>query len=156
MTVPVAAAAARTLGVRAAGGAAARRGAGRAPGVSKLGQKAGAAAVGMPAPGTEARKQRDAIDAIKAQRAPEPEPETAAAAAPSSSSGGRGMPDALTDNRGAPGWWRAPDPVRAANSGGGFVLGLVLHALAIQYLREGAPGVRRYLRAKLFNVTGPA
>lgn len=43
--------------------------------------------------------------------------------------------------------------VRAANAGGGFLLGLFTWALAMNYLRGGSPQVRKFLAAKFLNRT---
>ncbi len=166
MPAPViAAAAARTAGAGAAragaGRAAARRGAGRAAvgpatekaaGLDAAGQLAGP----LPKAGTKARAQRDAVEAVKAKSAaaapaePEPEPSSSTRSSSTSSGGRRRLPSALTDQRGAPSWTR-PDPVRATNSGAGFVLGLGLYAAGLVYLREGTPGLKRWLAAKFLN-----
>jgi hypothetical protein len=141
----VAATAARTGARRATGRAAARRRVGGAA----------AAAAALPAEGTDARRQRDAIDAIKAARPAsddQADGDQGDQAAGDGRSGepGRRLPRALTDQRGTAGWLR-PDPVKAANTGGGLALGLIAYAIGVNYLRDGKAGVKRYLMAKAFN-----
>ncbi|MFP5372391.1 MAG: hypothetical protein ACLGI3_16810 [Actinomycetes bacterium] len=141
MPAPVIAAAA----ARTAGSGAARAGAGRAA--------AGKAAAGKAT--TTAAQQAEAIQAIKDAR---PKPETGNPPVPSDagggrdrkSSGSRSLPNALTDQRGAPAIFRA-DGLRAANTGGGFVLGMFVYVIGLNYLREGKPGVQKWLKAKFLN-----
>jgi hypothetical protein len=45
--------------------------------------------------------------------------------------------------------------VKAGNAGGGFVLGMFAYVIGLTYLRDGKPGVQRWLRAKFFNETTP-
>lgn len=62
------------------------------------------------------------------------------------------LPSALTGQQGAPAAFRRfRDPVRAANTGGGFLLGLGLYGLGLTYLRGGKPAVLALLRAKFLN-----
>ena len=158
MTAAVAGTVARGAAARAGAGAAARKGAAKAAGNRTAASKTGAKVVG----GQSAAQQRAAIDRIKANRAPEPVDQAdddapASTAASSTSKGGSrpSLPDALTDQRGAPKAFRT-DPVRAANVGGGFVLGAMAHVLALAYLRGGKDGVKRLLRAKFFNQVTPS
>lgn len=106
-----------------------------------------------------AASQRAAIDAIKAKRptTPADQQETP----PTGPSRGRrawnATKAAATDQTGSPGWYSAatnPEPVKAANTGGGFVLGLFLWVGVRAYLEGGPTGVKRLLRAKFLNKTG--
>lgn len=148
MTAPVAAAVARSGATKAAAGRAGSGGAARK-------------AAPLPRAGTRARAQRDAIDKIKADRpAPEvvddsppaPSPVNAAAGVDRSRRNSRSAPAVMTDQRGAPSWWyREGDGIRAANTGGGVVLGVLAHILVVTYLRGGRDGVKKLLKAKFFN-----
>lgn len=108
-----------------------------------------------------AEAHRAAIDAIKAKRKPEPEPETAESSAEGASSSGSGgkssgrreLPGVMTDQRGAPSWWRV-DAQQRSNAGGGFVLGMLAYVVGLTYLRGGKPAVKQLLRAKFFNEVG--
>lgn len=73
---------------------------------------------------------------------------------PAQAGGGRGMPSALTDQRGAPGWWPSNgDPVKASNAGGGFLLAVITWAFVRAYLHGGAAEMTQLWRAKFFNQT---
>lgn len=97
----------------------------------------------LPPEGTEARRQRDAVEAIKAQRAPEPadepvvEPEPKAPADPAPASLGAGP--------------SLPAMPAAASTGSGFLLGVFVWALGLAYLDDGSDGVKKFLRNKFFN-----
>lgn len=80
---------------------------------------------------TTAAQQRAEIQAIKDAR---PAEDTAPAQTPS-----RELPGAVNDG------------VRAANTGGGFLLGLGAWVLARTYLDGGSDGVKKLLKAKFFN-----
>jgi hypothetical protein len=100
-----------------------------------------------------AASHRTQIDAIKSRRAPEPEPEEDPAAPAAGPSRTR---QAFTDQTGSPGWWPSnAEPMRAANTGGGFVLGVFLWVGVRAYLEGGTLGVRQLLAAKFLNKTGP-
>lgn len=94
----------------------------------------------LPPEGTEARRQRDAIEAIKADREPEPEQqpelEQQPASPPPASPGG-GLPTLSM-----------PAPV---STGSGFALGVVVWAFGLAYLNGGMDGVRKFVAAKFFN-----
>ena len=94
----------------------------------------------LPPEGTEARRQRDAIDAIKADREPEPEPEQELEQQPTS------PPPASP--RGGPSLPAVPAPV---STGSGFALGVVVWAFGLAYLNGGMDGVRKFARNKFFN-----
>lgn len=100
---------------------------------------------------TEADRQRAGVQAIKDARPAAPANPVTAAAGSSTPQTSAQLPDALTDNRGAPSWWGSPDPVRAGNAGGGFLLGLGAWVLVRTYLDGGPTGVKNLLRAKFFN-----
>lgn len=102
--------------------------------------------------GTPTKQQQiDGIQAIKDARPAEtPAGPPGTPPAPAQ----REAPSWLTDNRGAPSWWGVPDGVSAANAGGGFVLGLALWVVGVNYLRGGVPQVKQLLRAKFLNQTG--
>lgn len=108
-----------------------------------------------------AASQRAAIDAIKAKRPTAPADQQDQA--PSGPSRGRRAWNATkataTDQTGAPGWFQSatnPEPVKAANAGSGFVLGLFLWVGVRAYLEGGPTGVKNLLRAKFFNKVGDA
>lgn len=131
------------------------------------GRAAAAAAVAAPeaAPVVdmtdELQRRKKAAAAAKRRRAAakaapaEPVDVTPAPApAPTSPGAGPALPGWMTDQRGAPDWFPTPgkaDPVRAANAGGGFVLGVMLWALGLAYLRGGSAGVKQLLAAKFLN-----
>lgn len=135
------AAAGRTAG-SAAGRGAARKGAGRkaaarrprptgpateaSPGLDSAGQVAGA----LPPEGTEARRQRDAIEDIKASRDDDEHD------------------DEHDDEQHDEG--RRIDPPAA---GAGLVLGVIVWAVVLNYIQGGTPQVRKLLRAKFLNQT---
>ncbi len=105
---------------------------------------AGKAAAGKAAAGS--------APAAAAAGAPKPAPP-----AVTRSAGASGPPAALTSQRGAPQWYRtATDPLPLANTGGGFVLGLLGYVLVLNYVRDGKDGVKAWLRAKFLNQVGPA
>lgn len=114
------------------------------PGAANAGAATGAAA------------QKAAISKIKAARptpsAPGATPQPAAAVRSTSNRRPPRLPSALTDQRGAPAAFRRfRDPVRAANAGGGFALGLMVYVVALNYLEGGKPQVNAWLRAKFLN-----
>jgi hypothetical protein len=92
------------------------------------------------APGSKAAAQRDAIEAIKANRPPEPAaPETASdGPAPTSSGAGPSMPS-------------LPAMPAAASTGSGFLLGVFAWAVGLAYLQGGSAGVKKFMAAKFFN-----
>ena len=144
MTVPIAAAEASAAGSAsgAAGGGAAASGGGvvssvkKAPG-NPLNHRPGKRKPQpKPAAGTEARRQRDEIDAIKANRPADPDTKTDAEPSAASSPGG-GRP-LLGD-------------VRVSSAGGGFVLGTFVYVLGLTYLKHGRAGVQAWLKAKFLN-----
>jgi hypothetical protein len=83
------------------------------------------------APGSKAAQQRQAIEDVKARRAPDP-------ASPASPGGG----------------FSVPAIPAAVSTGSGFLLGVGAWAIGLAYLRGGAPEVRRFLAAKFFNKVG--
>lgn len=94
------------------------------------------------APGSNAARQRQSIEDIKARRKPEPAAAatSSAPAAPAPSSSGPGL--------------SMPAPVAAAaGTGGGFLLGLFGWALGLAYLRGGSDGVKQLMLAKFLNKT---
>jgi hypothetical protein len=106
---------------------------------------------------SKAATQRAAIEAIKAKRPTAPADQQDEP--PSGPSRGRRAWDATkaagTDQAGSPGWWPSnAEPVRAANTGGGFVLGVFIWVGVRAYLEGGTVGVRNLLAAKFFNKTG--
>lgn len=140
MTVPVVATAARTGAARAGAGRVAAGSARRAPGVTRVAQRVGEAAT----------------TGNTSTQTPSPPPP---APATSSRRRGGGAPSWMTSQAGTPQWYRQTvdaDPVRAANAGGGFVLGLLVYVVALTYLRDGRDGVVRLLKAKFFNQVSAA
>ena len=141
MPAPVVAAAAR---------AGAARGATAKAAASRTASAKAAAGTG------QAARQRAAIDAIKAARPAQPATEVVESPAPADRSrmnsrgSGPSLPGALSNQRGAPDWYRT-DKLKAANSGGGFLLGLGVYVLALTYLRDGRAGVKALLKAKFLN-----
>lgn len=136
---------------------------GALPGTPPTGAALTAAKVGggpeVAAAASSAQRQRAQIDGIKAKRKPSrpaPAGQQQATPPPDDSSPGGGPPDAFTDQRGAPGWYRSTastlaDPVAAGNAGGGFLLGIALWAVGLAYLKNGPAGVRQLLAAKFLN-----
>jgi hypothetical protein len=100
------------------------------------------------APGSEAARQRQAVEDIKAARPPEPTTEPAAPPAPSPASPG-----------GGPSLPAPPASVQAAAStGSGVLLGLFTWGLVLSYLglngkASGTAGVKAFLAAKFLNKT---
>lgn len=112
-------------GARGAGGKAATR---RAP-------------AGAP---SKLERDRAAIQAIKDTRQPEPEAKPEAPAPASAQTAAVPPP---TSSGGGP-TFVVP---AAASTGSGFLLGVVVWAVGLAYLRGGAAEVRRLIRAKAFN-----
>lgn len=112
-------------------------------------------ATGRPSPNSAAA-HRAKIDEIKARRPQTPPtPDDQQAAAPSR---GRraweATKGAATDQTGAPSWFQAaanPQPIRAANAGGGFLLGVGAWVIARTYLEGGPDAVKKLLKAKFLN-----
>jgi hypothetical protein len=93
------------------------------------------------APGSKAAQQRQAIEDVKARRAPDPAPVAPPAPeSPSPASPGGGF--------------SVPAIPAAVSTGSGFLLGVGAWAIGLAYLRGGAPEVRRFLAAKFFNKVG--
>jgi hypothetical protein len=114
-------------GARAGAGAATRRaGAGRAA----ARRRPPAAAASST---TTAEQQREAIQALKDQRAETPAAEKESA---------EESPPVVRMER--------PEP---APAGAGLVLGVLAWAVALNYIRGGTPQVRKLLRAKFLNKT---
>lgn len=91
------------------------------------------------APGSPAAGQRDSIEKIKASRPTDP-PAPAPSSAPAPAVTASGGPS-------------LPVMPAAAQTGSGFLLGLVAWAFGLAYLRGGIPEVRRLAAAKFLNVT---
>jgi hypothetical protein len=97
----------------------------------------------LPPEGSAARRQRDAVEAIKAKRPPEPEPE----------------PEPQDDDKPAETpasgrSWSAPAvPAvpKTVSTGSGFALGVVAWAFGLAYLNNGWGGVQNLARAKFLN-----
>lgn len=79
-------------------------------------------------------------------------------AEPSSATSTPPASPAPAPDRSAPSLPSVPRGVRsAANAGGGALLGALTYIIALTYLRDGKPGVTRWLRAKFLNqVSSPA
>jgi hypothetical protein len=152
VTAAVAGTVARGAATRAGAGAAAKSGASRTA-ATRAGGRAAATS------SSTAAQQRDAIQAIKDARPAEPPaapPATSTGSTGSTGSGSSGrreLPGVLTDQRGAPQAFRI-DGLRAANTGGGFVLGAFVYVIGLTYLRGGKPAVQRWFKAKFFNEVG--
>jgi hypothetical protein len=97
---------------------------------------AGKAAAGKAATGSKAAQQAEAIQAIKDAR-PADKP-----AGDVDDQSGRQLPSITVNTKGG--------------TGGGFVLGMLVYAVGLTYLRGGKPAVKQLLRAKFLNDTSPA
>lgn len=96
-------------------------------------------------------KQRAAARAAAPPATPQP---TGPAEDPTGPSRGQQVGAAFADQTGAPAWYQAaanPQPIRVANTGGGFVLGVLAWVLARAYLEGGPAGVKKLLKAKFLN-----
>jgi hypothetical protein len=96
------------------------------------------------APGSEAARQRQAIEDMKARRPAQPHPmvPTAAPAAsppPASPGGGPSLPSMSVP--------------ASMQTGSGFLLGVFAWAVGLAYLRGGPAEVRKFLAAKFLNKT---
>jgi hypothetical protein len=99
-----------------------------AGGLDAAGQVAGA----LPPEGTDARRQRDAVEAVKAKREPADDD------------------DDQGDAHAAP---LRLEVGQAGSSGAGFVLGALVWVAAVNFIQGGTPQVRKLLRAKFLNRT---
>jgi hypothetical protein len=157
-------------GAAAGEAGAATRGAGAARGAGARGRSAGKRPRKSPVPdprvtdpGSEAARQRQAVEDVKAARKPEfdpsllvdPQSDDPNAPQPAkATSSGPSTPKFLTNQDGSPGWWpKAGGTQRTANAGGGFLLGTIGYVVALTYLRGGSAGVKQLLRAKFLNKT---
>lgn len=132
---PVAAEAAEGAATRTAGSAAAK---GKTAGA---GRKAGSG-------GTPTKQQQiDGIQAIKDRRKPEPDPSLAVNPVEDDPN----HPARAVQAPAARPVFQPPD---AVSSGSGFVLGLLVWVVGVNYLRGGVPQVKKLLTAKFLNKTG--
>lgn len=117
-------------------------------------------------PGSEAARQRQVIEDIKANRPPEveqnhpvmPEDDTSDSGMADGDAGpGRirsAATRAVTDQTGSPGWWPSnPDPIKASNAGAGFLLAIFGWAFIRAYLSGGTDEMKKLARAKFLNQT---
>jgi hypothetical protein len=126
--------------------AAARRVASAAGGSRGKGGRPPVADPRVAAPGSEAARQRQAIEEIKARRPAAPghpmipaasSSSAPAAPSPASPGGGPSLPSVSV-----PG---------SVQTGSGFLLGVFAWAVGLAYLRGGTPEVRKFFAAKFLN-----
>jgi hypothetical protein len=99
----------------------------------------------LPPEGTEARRQRDAIDAIKADRQPEPEPAAEPVTKPA-------VEEPTSPPPASPGGGPSLPAVPASvSTGSGFALGVFVWAAGLAYLQHGSDGLKKFLGNKFFN-----
>lgn len=129
-----------------AAGAALKVAAPEAAAAASVAGKAGGKDPRKTSPGSKAARQRQSIEDLKARRPADPPP-------PPSGAG-----EDQGDEHGGGGFSNPLAGMQGPATGGGFVLGVIVWAVARAYIGvpgspSGAAGVRRLLLAKAFNKT---
>lgn len=93
---------------------------------------------------TDPAKVREELDRRRNDAAADAKVRASAPESPSPSGGGDSGPAPLF----------SAGPMEAASTGGGFLLGLGVWIVAVNYLQGGLPQVKRFAAAKFLNRTG--